>query len=96
MGWEQVGNIMGPPGPPGAGGAGAGVIGEVPSGAINSSNTIFTISQPFIPQTLIVYLNGLRQRPTTDFTIVAPNQFALTSPPTTGDSLLTDYYPPPT
>jgi hypothetical protein len=79
--------------PPTGGGGGAGVVGEVPSGAIDGSNTTFTISQTFVAASLAVYLNGLRQRLTTDFTILNSTQFALTSAPISGDSLLTDYQP---
>lgn len=84
-----------PPSGGGGGAAGAGVIGEVPTGVIGTTNTVFSLLYSFIPETLIVYLNGLRQRLTIDFTIVAANQFALTQAPLAGDSLLADYYQPP-
>jgi hypothetical protein len=78
-------------------GGGTGVVGEVPSGLINGTNTTFTISQTFVAASLAVYLNGLRQRPTTDFTIADSTHFTLTSAPLAGDSLLADYQlPPPT
>jgi hypothetical protein len=78
--------IPGPPGPSGIGG----VFGEVPGGALNGSNLMFSTSQPF--NKLIVFLNGLKQRPNIDFYVTAPNQFSLTSAPLSGDSLLADYY----
>jgi hypothetical protein len=78
---------------PPTGGSGVGVVGEVPTGAIDGTNTTFTISKPFVAASLAVYLNGLRQRPTTDFTIADATHFVLTSAPITGDSLLTDYQP---
>jgi hypothetical protein len=77
-------------------GGGTGVFNEVPSGLINGTNTTFLVSQPFVGATLCVYLNGLRQRPTTDFTIVDSTHFALTSAPMSGDSLLIDYQLPAT
>ena len=44
---------------------------EVPSGTINGSNTNFTLSStPFDPQDAVqVYLDGLKQKNGTDFTI---------------------------
>jgi hypothetical protein len=42
--------------------ASARVYGEVPSGLINSVNTVFTTSQDFVPGTETVYYNGVRQR----------------------------------
>jgi hypothetical protein len=74
-----------------AGGGGTGVFGEVPTPAPNGTITTFLVSQAFVAATLCVYLNGLRQRPTTDFTIVDSTHFALTSAPMSGDSLLIDY-----
>ena len=42
---------------------------EVPTGLINSSNTVYTLTQTPIASSPSVYLNGLRQRVTTDYTI---------------------------
>lgn len=79
---------QGPTGPPGIGG----IFGEVPIGALDGSNLVFSTSNTFGPDKLNVYLNGLKQRPAIDFNVIAPNQFSLTSAPLAGDSLLTDYY----
>jgi len=58
----------GPPGPPGTSGAGT-AIEEVPSGTMNSTNTIFALSQVPVTGTLILQLNGVTQRLNGDFTL---------------------------
>jgi hypothetical protein len=72
-----------------AGGGGTGTVGEVPHPVPDGSTVVFTLTKTFT--TLAVYLNGLRQRPTTDFTITSSTQFTMTSAPLTDDTLLTDY-----
>lgn len=43
---------------------------EVPSGTINGSNKVFTLANtPDDPLSLELFLDGLKQRPTTDYTI---------------------------
>jgi hypothetical protein len=87
--WTKVGNIQGPPGvsaPPGAG-----MIGDVPVEIPNGTTTIFTLSHPFLPDSLCVYVNGLRQRPTIDYVVLTATQFQFTTAPLPGDSILADY-----
>lgn len=50
------------------------IVGEVPSGAIDGVNTVFTTAHNFIPSTLKLYLNGLRDN---SFSVIGPNQFQL-------------------
>ncbi len=66
------------------------VIGETPSGLINGANTTYTLANTPTTGTVALYLNGLRQRLTTDFT-VATNTITMTTAPATGDSLVADY-----
>lgn len=45
---------------------------EVPAGAVNGVNAVFTLSRtPIIPATLAIYKNGIKQRPGSgnDFTL---------------------------
>jgi hypothetical protein len=87
--WLKVGNIQGPPGasaPPGAG-----VIGDVPIESTDGVTTIFTVNHPFTPESLAVYVNGLRQRPTIDFVVLNETQFQFTTAPHTGDFVQVDY-----
>lgn len=45
-------------------------ITEVPSGTINGSNVTFTLSQePLEVDSVAVFLNGLKQKKTTDYSI---------------------------
>lgn len=87
--WNLVGNIKGPPGvsaPPGAGN-----VGEMPAETPDGSRTIFTVAHPFVASSLCVYVNGLRQRPTIDFTVISDTQFQFTTAPLAGDSVMIDY-----
>jgi hypothetical protein len=70
--------------------SGAMVRGEVPSGAVNGSNAVYTTAAAY-GTTLAVYLNGIRQKLTTDYTETTSTTFTMVTPPVTGDLLLVDY-----
>lgn len=55
---------------------------EVPTGAINSINTVFTLTQTPIASSPSVYINGLRQIVTTDYTITGTTLTFVTAPST--------------
>ena len=63
---------------------------ETPSGTINGSTTVFTLANTPVAGTVKVYLNGLRQKVTTDYTISGATITYL-SAPLTGDILTADY-----
>jgi len=65
------------------------VIEEIPSGAINGTNVIFSTLYNF--SSLLVYLNGIRLKSNDDFFITGGNIFSLAYPPQVGDILLVDY-----
>jgi hypothetical protein len=71
------------------------VDGEVPSGAINGTNTVFTLAATPSPASSVhLYWNGLRQNPTAggDYTIVGNTiTTSVASTPQTGDLLIVDY-----
>lgn len=69
------------------------VLNEIPTGAIDGTNTLFTTVFEFAGINLDVYLNGLRQRYAVDYTVPNSTQFILTSIPQIGDSLTVDYIP---
>lgn len=72
-------------------GAGADmVIGEVPLGAIDGINATFTSLNTFVPSSLAVYLNGLRQRIVGDYQ-VAGNAITFLVSPLPNEHLLIDY-----
>lgn len=54
---------------------------EAPTGLINGSNKVFTMSQtPLENDTVEVYLNGLRQIPTTDYSVSTTTITFVTAP----------------
>ena len=64
---------------------------ETPSGLINSVNTVYTILfAPSPANSLELYLNGLLQKQTSDYTLVG-NVITFIVAPTTGDTLLAYY-----
>lgn len=64
---------------------------ETPAGSVNSSNTVFTTAAAYKTGSLAVYLNGLRQKKTADYTETTSTTFTFTTAPTTGDSVCVDY-----
>lgn len=69
-----------------------GWVQEVPSGTVNGSNTTFTIS--FAPReldALEVYVDGLRQRKTTDFTF-SGTTITFVSAPVTDQYVYVEYF----
>ena len=66
---------------------------EVPLGAINGSNTTFTVSQPYVPATLQVFLNGTSQELPGDYSEAAPNVTFVIAP-RVGDKVLVTYIKP--
>jgi hypothetical protein len=67
---------------------------EVPTGIINSINTTFQLLNSPAPQALsnaAIFLNGLIQRPTTDYTINSSGLITFAIAPTTGDTLVVCY-----
>ena len=63
------------------------------TGLKNSSNTVFTTTENFIPGTTRVYLNGLRltNNGSNDYTETGTNQITFTSPPDAGDLMIIEY-----
>lgn len=63
---------------------------ETPGGAVNGSNTVFTLANA--PKTVQLYRNGLLQASTVDFTLSGNTiTFQATSVPQAGDTLLANY-----
>lgn len=53
----------------GGGGSEGNVIEEIPSGLINGTNTDFTLSHTPIDHTLLIFLNGVEQSESVDYTL---------------------------
>ncbi len=67
---------------------GTSMYNEIPVGTINGSNTNFTVSQAETDLThIMVYLNGLLQQPTIEYTLVGTN-LTMIPAPENGDVLL--------
>jgi hypothetical protein len=66
------------------------VTSETPSGTINGANATFTLANTPTTGTLRLYMNGVRQTPTTDYTI-ATATITMVTAPITGSVLLADY-----
>lgn len=67
------------------------VNGEIPSGQINGTNTLFTTTYPFKASTLSVFKNGDKLTLGIDYVLNIPQQFTLMVAPTIGTVLRVDY-----
>lgn len=67
------------------------VYGEVPLGLVNGVNAIFSTAVPFRTGTVRLYLNGVRQKLLSDYTLVPPNTFVFVLAPRPNDHVLVDY-----
>jgi hypothetical protein len=75
----------------GSGGSNINFEDEVPTGAVNGVNLVFTISQTPVQNAAVdVYLNGLKQIPTTDYS-VSGTTITFVVAPVIGQSLRVDY-----
>lgn len=67
------------------------VNGEIPSGAIDGVNTVYTTANPFKTSTLCVYFNGVKLIAGVDYIVNIPQQFTLVTAPAAGGFLRVDY-----
>jgi hypothetical protein len=89
--WLDAGPIQGPPGPSGT----LKIIwGETPSGTIDGINKNYTSAYVYSANQLAVFLNGVRQRRTGDYTETGNQSFSFVSAPLLGDSVSIDYIQP--
>ena len=61
------------------------------SGVLDGINTIFSTSVPFDSSTLAIYVNGVRQTVTTDYTLTGASQITFIIAPTSDSILIADY-----
>lgn len=73
-----------------AGGNAGRVVGEVPGGMIDGTNSQFEAAGDFIPESVAVYL-GIRLMPLADFVTLGTRTIRLTVPPNVGEEILIDY-----
>lgn len=67
------------------------IIGEFPVGAIDGSNATFITTFEFVPGTVQVYVNGVRQQQPVDFNTSGMQTILLAQSPKTGEIVLVDY-----
>lgn len=87
------------PKPGGAGGGGGSgttvgdtwTINETPSGTINGSNTAFTLAAAPSGGRLVLFLNGVYQKPTTDYTLSGTTITMVTAPSSATPGLVAHY-----
>jgi hypothetical protein len=64
---------------------------EVPSGLVNGSNATFTSQYNFVPESVEVFINGLKQKPIIHYTTSGTTTIILSDSPQTGDQILINY-----
>jgi hypothetical protein len=67
------------------------VFGEIPSGLINGSNATFTAANQFVPESLVVKVNGITQKLVDDYTVSGGLTISLLVSPVVGDKILINY-----
>ena len=67
------------------------IIGEAPNGPINGSNATFVTDFPFIPESLMVYVNGLQQSRPDDFNTTGTQTIILTFSLEVGEEIAVTY-----
>lgn len=87
----SIGNGIGGNSPNGNGNLGPSVFNEIPSGLINGTNTNFNAAFNFIPESVVVIVNGLTMRPVIDFITIGLSQIHLNFSPESGENILINY-----
>jgi hypothetical protein len=67
------------------------VYNETPNGAVNGSNAIYMSNSNFIPETLKVYVNGIKQTLIDDYNTVGNNTLIFSYSPDINDVINIDY-----
>ena len=75
----------------GGGGGATPTLNEIPSGLINGANVTYTLAATPTAAGIALYLNGLRQKKTTDYSL-ATATITMVAAPATGDTLFADYF----
>jgi len=79
---------------PGVAGSGSLVVGETPVGLVNNSNATYTTAFAFVPESVELFINGIRQKRILDFTTSSTTTVLITDSPLTGDILQLNYERP--
>ena len=66
-------------------------VGEIPNGTINGSNATFTTDYDFVPESVLVFRNGLAQHNSTHYTTSGTTTINLNFSPIVGDVITVNY-----
>lgn len=64
---------------------------EVPNGIINGSNNTFTSFNDFIPESVVLSVNGLAMKPIEDYITTGTNTVIFNFSPQVGENILLNY-----
>lgn len=67
------------------------IAGEIPTGLINGSNPVFLAAHDFIPESVVVYVNGVMQQRPDEFTTSGPRTIILADSPGVNEEVLICY-----
>lgn len=67
------------------------VFQETPTPATDGAQVVFTVANAYVSGTLMVYLDGLRQIPTTDYSETTSTTFTMVAAPDSDEVLRVDY-----
>lgn len=67
------------------------IVGEVPTGAIDGVNATFSSANPFVPESLEVFVNGCKQAIVADYQAIAPSQIIFNFSPSVGEVVSINY-----
>ena len=67
------------------------VTGEIPTGAVDGANAIFSSAFPFTPESLKVFVNGLRLKLVDDYFTTGNYTIHLATSPVVSDNVVIDY-----
>lgn len=67
------------------------ILNEIPSGAINGMNATFTTQHDFVPGSVEVYMNGLKQKLIDDFNTTGVRTILLAQSPNSNENILVNY-----
>lgn len=72
-------------------GGGVDVIGEIPAGAMNGINATYTSEFDFVPESVEVFLNGVRQKIIDDYQQIGTTQIQFIASPGINEKILINY-----
>lgn len=81
--------VPGPQGPPGD--SAMLVENETPSGLVDGSNATFNSANDFVPASVEVFINGLKQKPIVHYITMGTQTIIFADSPQTGDQILINY-----